>query len=157
MRIHGRQIYLFSGGDFSGLIPIGCSTECALDISVETIELCRRGGVERSRAGRKSWSVSADGFLAVDGGILSLPEIVGQPLSIAVIVLREDLLRLGADLSGIELDGEVTLVGCVIANSTKLSGSKGSPVKRGVSFIGDGELGLLVNRNGFPYILPIIL
>ena len=150
-------MYLFSGGDFSELTPIGSSTKCSLSIAVNTIGLCRRGGVERSRAGRKSWSISAGGFLAENGDILPFPKYVGQPLSIAISVLQEDLLRLGVDLPSIEFDSEVTLVGCVIVNSAKLSGAKGSFATRDVSFTGDGELGLLVDRDGFPYILPIEL
>ena len=150
-------MYLFSGDDFSGLTPIGCTTECALNISAETIKLCRRGGVERTRAGRKSWSVSVGGFLAENGYILVPPEIVGQPLLVAITVLRDDLLRLGVAVSTISPDEEVTLVGCVIVNSVKLSGVKNSLAIRNVEMVGDGALGLLIERRGFPYILPIVL
>ena len=158
MRIHGRQMYLYSGGNFSELTPIGCSTECALNISIETIELCHRGGVGRSRPGRKSWSVSARGFVADGGSFLEMSQIVGQPLSVAISVLRADLLRLGGvNLSAITPDEEVTLVGCVIISSANLGGSRGALATRDLSFVGDGELGVLVERRGFPYILPIIL
>lgn len=158
MRVHGRQIYLYPGNSFSDLTPIGCSTECALNISIETIELCHRGGMERSRPGRKSWSVSARGFVADGGSFLEMSQIVGQPLSVAISVIRGDLLRLGSvNLSAITPDEEVTLVGCVIASEANLVGSRGSLATRDVSLVGDGELGVLVERRGFPYILPIIL
>lgn len=157
MRIHGRQMFLYHGNNFSELTPIGCSTGCTLDISVETIELCRRGGAERSRPGRKSWGVTASSFVAQDGDIVEFSKIVGQPLSIAISILRGDLLSLGGvDLSAITLDEEVTLVGCVIASSANLNGFRGALATRDMSFAGDGELGVLVERGGFPYIFPIV-
>ena len=150
-------MYLFSGNDFSGLTPIGCTTECALNISAETIKLCRRGGVERSRAGRKSWSVSAGGFLAENGDILPMSKIIGQPLSVVITVLREDLLSSLPTISAIFPDEEITLIGRVIVDATKLVGANNSLTMRNVSMIGDGELGVLAERRGFPYIVPIIL
>lgn len=157
MRIHGRRMYLFSGGDLSELTPIGCTTECALNISVETIQLCRRAGVERSRAGRKVWGVSAGGFLVENGDILPTTKIIGQPLSVAITVLREDLLSSLPTISAICPDEEVTLIGRVIVDATKLVGANDSLTMRNVSMMGDGELGVLAERRGFPYIVPIIL
>lgn len=157
-RIEGRRMYIFSGNHYENLTPVAESTDCTLSLDSETIALCRRGDIDRKRAGLLSWGVECRGFYAFeDSPLLRLSQLFGQPYSVGITVLQRDLVLAGIPLDRVALDKEVTLVGLAILSSAEVAGGKAGLSSVRVGFTGSGEPGILAQRNGFPYILPIRL
>lgn len=150
-------MYIFSGNHYDNLTPVAESTDCTLTLDSDTIALCRKGG-ERKRAGRLSWGVECRGFYTFeDSLLLRLSQLFGQPYSVGITVLQRDLVWAGIKLDRVVLDKEVTLVGLTILSSAEIAGGKAGLSSVRISFTGSGEPGILAQRNGFPYILPIRL
>ncbi len=146
---------LFTGSTMSGLTPTAYSLECSLEISADTIPLCRQGGAERHRSGVKRWSVTTQELCDYMGGILPVERLVGQPLCVGISVLQRDIVEAGIKVES--PDPIITLVGVVIVSSIRLSGAVAGMTTKSLSYIGSGELGILAERNGFPYIIPLAL
>lgn len=154
-RIEGRRMYIFSGNHYEDLTPVAESTDCTLSLDSDTIALCRKGG-ERKRAGRLSWGVESRSFFTFETSpLLRLSQLFGQPYSVGITVLQRDLVWAGIKLDRVALDKEVTLVGLAILSSAEVAGGKAGLSSVRVGFTGSGEPGILAQRNGFPYILPI--
>lgn len=158
MRIRGEQLYIFSGESAGNTTPIGCSTDCVLSLTHSPVELCRKGGGRRLRAGYISWSVSCNGMYAYGNNtsMLRLANMIGQPISVVVSILQRELADAGVDLSMLTPEEEVSVVGTAILTSADYAGSKGGIATYAVSYAGSGELSLMVDRGGFPYIFPIV-
>lgn len=146
-------MYAFTGSA-DNLTPIGCSTDCSLDLSADVVSGSRRGNVRQRRAGQKSWNVSCRGWIA-GGGILSVAEKIGQPISVAFTVLQKDLVDAGVQLEDVSPDDEATLVGRAIVTNVSYNGGQ-SLATAEIAFSGSGSLNELRLQNGFTYILPII-
>lgn len=158
-KIRGQQLFLFANKSIRNLEPLALSTDCELSISADIIRLCRQGVAERSRAGLASWGVSCRGLYALgtDNNITSSPSLlIGQPFSVGFSVIKKELARIGI-VEESHLSEEATLVGTVIISNIKIGGSRAGISTYRTEFTGVGELGLLSERNGFPYILPILL
>ena len=153
MKIRGQQLYVFTGSA-DNLTPIGFSTDCSLDLSVDVVAGSRRGNVRQQRAGQRSWSVSCRGFIAEGVGLSAAAEI-GQPISVAVSVLKKALVEAGVQLADVTPDPDVTLTGRAIVTNIRYNGSQ-SLATAEITFTGSGELNELRTKNGFTYILPIV-
>ena len=151
--IRGQQLYIFTGA-LDSLTPIGCSTDCSLELTAATVAGARRGNARRQRAGLKSWGVSCLGFVA-EGGNFSALNKIGQPITVATTVLREELIKLGVQASSLSPDEVITLVGRAIVTNVRYKGSHSSLATAEIVFTGSGELGELRKQGGFTYIFPI--
>lgn len=153
MRVRGQQMYIFTGA-LDSLKPIGCSTDCSLDLSADTVAGARRGNVRRQRAGLKSWSASCLSFIA-EGVELATVGKIGQPISVAFSVLKKKLIEAGVRPSTLSPDETITLVGRAIVTNIRYKGSRSSLATAEITFTGSGALGELRKQNGFTYIFPI--
>lgn len=159
IKIRGQQMVLFANNHIRNLEPVALSTGCELSISADIIRLCRQGAAERSRAGLASWSVSCSGLSALDTDnsvVSASSSLIGQPFSVGFSVIKKELARIGL-VEESHLSEEATLVGIVIISNIKVGGFRTGISTYRAEFTGVGELGLLSERNGFPYILPILL
>lgn len=159
MRIAGGQIYVFtSSGD--GLRAVGSSSSCSLDVSAEPVELCAKGSAgRRYRPGRISWSVTTERFLsfADDGGMLADVTLIGQPITVAVSVLKRALVEAGVDPDTLSPDETATLVGEAVVTEIAPRGSKGTVAACVMTLQGSGILRAQHrDTDGFIYTLPII-
>lgn len=154
MRIRGQQLYVFTGSD-NDLTPIGCSTDCSLDLAADVVEGSRVGSTRRKRSGLCSWNASCRGF-AVEGVDFDLVKNLGQPITVAFSVLRAELVARGVELSAISPDDTATLVGRAVVTGIRYVGGKPGLATAEVQFTGTGELGELVEKDGFTYIFPIV-
>lgn len=156
MKIRGQQLYVFSG-ERDNLSPIGCSTSCSLELSSNTVEGCRSAsGLRKLRPATKGWKVTTDGFVSDNTFLSTATAAIGQPITIAFSVLRRELVEAGFDLSAVEPSAEVTLIGWALATATDYSARRSLFVTARQTFLGNGELRLLVKRGGFIYSLPLI-
>lgn len=153
MKTRGQQLYVFTGST-DNLTPIGCSTDCSLDLSVDVVSGSRRGNVRQQRAGQRSWSVSCLGFIAEGAGLSAAAEI-GQPISVAFSVLKKELVEAGVQLADVTPDAETTLTGRAIITNIRYNGGQ-SLATAEITFTGSGALNELRAKNGFTYILPIV-
>lgn len=158
LRISGRQLYLYAGGNRDDLEPICASISCSLSLSVDSMLLCRQESFRRLRPAYKSWEIECSRlcYLQKENPIFGLIDNVGQPLSMAISVLQKDICEAGIDISNIKPTANITLVGRVIPSSMAHNGRRGQMGSNTISFLGCGELGILVDWGGFPYILPIV-
>lgn len=155
MRIKGEQLYLFSGEMGQDLKPLALSTDCALRLSADSIEVCRvTGANKRYRKGLRCWSVDCESLLSISTFDSFIPAI-GQPITVAITLLQRDVVEAGIDLSRISPDKVVTLVGQSIISGISAQGSKSRISSYRIVFQGNGQIGALLERNGFPYVLPI--
>ena len=155
MRIKGEQLYLFSGEMGQDLKPLALSTDCALQLNADSVEVCRIiGAGRRYRKGLRRWSVDCERLLSISTLGAFIP-VIGQPITIAITLLQRDIVEAGINLSKISPDKAVTLVGQSIIASISAQGSKSRISSYRISFQGNGQIGALLERNGFPYVLPI--
>lgn len=156
MRIKGEQMYLFSGELGAELRPIALSTDCALTLNAEAVEVARTSPAGRKfRKGLRSWGIDCSNLTSLVG-FDKLAVEVGQPITVAITLLQKEVVDAGVDLSGIKPDKTVTLVGQSIITNVSVSGAKAQISAYRMSFVGNGQIGALVEQNGFPYVLPII-
>ena len=151
-RIRGQQLYIFTGA-LDSLTPIGCSTDCSLELTTDTVAGARRGNARRQRAGLKSWGVSC--LIFIEGADLSPFKIIGQPITVALSVLREQLVEAGVQPLTLSPDETITLVGRAIVTNLRYKGSRSSLATAEIVFTGSGALGELRKQNGFTYVFPI--
>ena len=156
MRIRGEQMYLFSGELGAELRPIALSTDCALTLESEAVEVARTSpSVRKFRKGLLSWSIDCANLASL-AGFDGLAVAVGQPITVAITILQKEAVAAGVNLAGIKPDKTVTLVGQSIITSASITGAKAQISAYRISFVGNGQIGALVEQNGFPYVLPII-
>ena len=156
MRIRGEQMYLFSGELGAELRPIALSTDCALTLNAEAVEVARTSpAVRKFRKGLLSWSIDCSNLTSLVG-FDKLAVEVGQPITVAITPLQKEVVDAGVKLDGVKPDKTVTLVGQSIITSASIAGAKAQISACRISFVGNGQIGALVEQNGFPYVLPII-
>lgn len=159
MRVAGGQIYAFTSAD-DGLKAVGSATDCAVDMAADRVELCPKGSTARRyRAGRISWSVTVSRFLSFDGGVGILPAScpLGQPITIAVSVLKRELVEAGVDPDTLPPGETATLTGEAIVVGIVPRGTRGTLATCEITFQGTGILRAMHrDTDGFIYTLPII-
>lgn len=151
-RVKGEQLYVFAGDN---LAPIGASTDCSLSVKADVVEVSARGRGRwrRFRSGKISWSIDCSGFFYFTPSILA----IGQPINIAISVLKRELVDKGVAPNTLATDGEATIHGTAIITDINVNGSNGSLATYRVSFQGSGELLAYANDDeGFPYSIPLI-
>lgn len=157
-RVKGKHLFIFSGATYAKMAPIAYTTECELSILADTLNLCAHRGVKRQRTSRISWSVSCsklDSSTIEEYSVFNIHAFIGQPLLVGFDVLTEALVAAGVPM--VIPNAETTLVGAVIAESVVVDAPLRGLESRRITFRGNGELGILGERNGFPYIFPIRL
>lgn len=147
-KIKGEQLYMFVGSA-DALKPIGCSTDCSLDLSADAIEKSKRGqgGWRTYRPGQKSWSMDCAGYYFDDASaptsIKSGKQMIGTTVKVAISVLSRALVEAGIDLSTVAPAPSHTLIGDAVVTRCGYSGSVGGLATYKISFTGSGELSLL--------------
>lgn len=157
MRIRGEQLYLFSGELTGDLRPIALSTDCALRIESSSVEVARQhSAVRQYRKGLSAWAIDCSNLISEENFLRQMLTI-GQPILIAITLLQREAVEAGIDISGVVPDKMLTLVGRGLVIAIAANGPKGQMAATRITFQGSGEIGALVERNGFPYVLPIVL
>lgn len=147
-KIKGERLYMFMGSA-DKLKPIGCSTDCSLDLSAEAIEKSKRGqgGWRTFRPGQKSWSMDCAGFyfenVEVPTNFKSGRNAIGTIVKVAITVLAREAVEAGIDLSTVAPTPSHTLIGDAVVTQCGYSGSQGGLATYKISFTGSGELLLL--------------
>lgn len=140
-RVRGEQLYMFLGADYK---PVGCSTNCSLSASVDTIEVSASGEWRNFRAGKKTWSMDCSGFyfddLTLPTNFLQGAKTVGATVRVAMTVLASELISAGIDIANLSPDGTHTIVGDAIINSSNYDGPREGLATYAISFQGTGEL-----------------
>ena len=140
-RVRGEQLYMFLGDDYK---PVGCSTDCSLSASVDTIEVSASGEWRNFRAGKKTWSMDCSGFyfddLTLPTNFLQGAKAVGTTVRVAMTVLASELTSAGIDIANLSPDGTHTIVGDAIITSSNYDGPRGGLATYAISFQGTGEL-----------------
>jgi predicted secreted protein len=157
-RVRGEQLYMFLGDDYK---PVGCSTDCSLSASVDTIEVSASGEWRNFRAGKKTWSIDCSGFYVRESttpvnalrGVLA----IGATVRVVMTALARELAEAGIDTDNLSPDGTHTIVGDAVITNCRYAGKRGELATYAISFLGSGAL-LPVGREfqGFPYALPIV-
>ena len=132
-------------GSADALSPIGCSTDCSLNLSADAIETSKRGqGAWRTyRPGQKAWSMDCAGFYfegATPTSFMKGREAVGTVVTVAISVLDRKLVEAGIDLSTVQPSSTHTLVGEAVVTDCSYSGSRGGMATYSISFKGSGSL-----------------
>ena len=133
-------------GSAEALTPIGCSTDCSLDLSAEAIEKSKRGqgGWRTFRPGQKSWTMDCAGFYfetaVVPSGFMGGRQALGTMVKVAITVLARELVEAGIDLSTVKPSATHTLIGDAIVTNCAYAGSQGGLATYKISFTGSGEL-----------------
>ena len=143
-KIKGEQLYMFMGSA-DALSPIGCSTDCSLNLSADAIETSKRGqGSWRTyRPGQKAWSMDCAGFYfdgATPTSFMKGRESIGTVVTVAITVLDRKLVEAGIDLSSVKPSSTHTLVGEAVVTDCSYSGSRGGMATYSISFKGSGSL-----------------
>ena len=144
-RIKGEQLYMFMGSA-GNLKPIGCSTDCSLDLSADAIETSKRGqgGWRTFRAGQKSWSMDCAGFYfdtdTIPTNFKQGRKAIGTIVKVAITVLARELVEAGIDLSTVQPAPSHTLIGDAVVTNCGYSGSQGGFATYKIQFTGSGEL-----------------
>lgn len=154
MRIKGEQLYLFSGESKADLKPIAFTTDAVLSLHSLLVEVSPVGRARRFMQGQKGWDIGFSGLLSVSAFDTAFR--IGQPITMAITIMRRDLVENGVDLSNVPIKKEYTIVGRGILNQIAVKGAKASISSLRCNIQGNGELGILATRGGFPYILPLV-
>lgn len=157
-RVKGKHLFIFSGATYAQMVPIAHSTECGLSISSDTLSLCAHRGVKRQRTSRISWSVNCsklNSSVIEEYSGFNISAFIGQPFLVGFDVLTEELIAAGVPTA--TPNAETTLVGAVIVESIVRDAPLRGLESQRITFRGTGELGILGERDGFPYIFPIEL
>lgn len=140
-RVRGEQLYMFLGADYK---PVGCSTDCALNASVDTIEVASSGAWRNFRPGKKTWSMDCSGFYLDDPTLptnfLQGIKQVGTTVRVAMTVLASELSAAGLDIANLSPDTTHTIVGDAIITNCNYDGDRGGLATYSISFQGTGEL-----------------
>ncbi len=143
-RVRGEQLYMFMGDNFT---PVGCSTDCSLNASVDTIEVSADGAWRCFRAGKKSWSMDCSGFYLEDSTLptnfLQGVKAVGTTVRVAMTVLASELVAAGLDITTLTPDASHTIVGDAIITDCDYDGQRSGLATYSIAFQGSGELSKL--------------
>lgn len=143
-KIKGEQLYMFMKTNDKWQ-PIGCSTDCSLNLSAEPIEISKRGiGAWRCfRAGSKSWGMDCAGFYfdsVLPTNFIQGADMVGSIIRVAMSVLEKSIIEAGVDLQTIAPHQTHTLVGDALITSCEYSGSRGGMATYKITVQGSGAL-----------------
>ena len=144
-KVKGEQLYMFIGSA-EALKPIGCSTDCSLNLSAEAIEKSKRGqgGWRIFRPGQKSWSMDCAGFYfetaVVPSGFMGGRQAIGTIVKVAITILERELVEAGIDLSTVKPSPAHTLTGDAVITNCAYAGSQGGLATYKISFTGSGDL-----------------
>ena len=109
MRIKGEQMYLFSGELGAELHPIALSTDCALTLNAEAVEVARTSpAVRKFRKGLQSWGIDCSNLTSLVG-FDKLAVEVGQPITVAITLLQKEVV---APVYSLLLQGEFAQDAC---------------------------------------------
>lgn len=143
-RVRGEQLYMFLGADYK---PVGCSTDCSLSASVDTIEVSASGEWRNFRAGKKTWSMDCSGFyfddLTLPTNFLQGAKAVGATVRVAMTVLASELVAAGLDITTLTPDASHTIVGDAIIIDCNYDGQRSGLATYSIAFQGSGELSKL--------------
>lgn len=143
-RVRGEQLYMFLGDDYK---PVGCSTDCSLSASVDTIEVSASGEWRNFRAGKKTWSMDCSGFyfddLTLPTNFLQGAKAVGATVRVAMTVLASELTSTGIDIANLSPDVTHTIVGDAIITSSNYDGPRGGLATYAITFQVTGEIKVL--------------
>lgn len=135
----GEQLYLFMNDR-----PVGCSTECSVDFSAETIEVAATGGWRCFRPGHKAWSMGCSGFYFDDTELptnfIKGSQAIGTKVTVAMTVLARELVEAGIDLGSVTPDVVHTIVGEAIVTDCRYAGARGSLATYSIQLQGSGEI-----------------
>ena len=135
----GEQLYLFMNDR-----PVGCSTECSVDFSAETIEVAAAGGWRCFRPGRKAWSMGCSGFYFDDTELptnfVKGTQAIGTKVTVAMTVLGSALVEAGINLETITPDTVHTITGEAIITACRYAGAQGSMATYSIQLQGSGEI-----------------
>ena len=133
--LDGGKVTLFVK-DGANYTPIGYSTSCSLELSVDTRETSYKGsgGWNTKRSGNKSWTASADGLVAYDdtdnGYVYSMDTaIVGDPITIYYVAGESD-----------PVTGDIAYTGDAIITSVSSTAGDNEDVTYSVSLEGASAL-----------------
>lgn len=143
-RVKGEQLYMFieHGNAWQ---PIGCSTDCSLNLTAEAIEVSKKGqgGWRRFRPGTKQWNMDCAGFYmesVLPTNFVVGVNAIGQTIRVAMSVLESSLVEAGINLSAVTPNDTHTVVGDAVITSCEYSGSRGGLSTYRISVQGSGEL-----------------
>lgn len=138
-KVKGKQLYMFMDGT-----PVGCSTDCSLDFSAETVETAGAGNWRTFRAGRKGWNMTCSGFYfeasALPVNFVAGSKAIGTETMVAMTVLAKDLIERGIDLGTVEPNAEHAVVGRAIITSCRYAGSVNGVATYAIDFQGSGDI-----------------
>lgn len=142
-RVRGEQLYMFmDSGD--GMVPIGCSTECSLNLRAATIEVSSAGGWRNFRSGRKEWNMSCSGFYfenaALPTNFLVGTKAIGTTVTVAMSILARSLVEAGIDLENISPDSVQSIMGTAIIVDCRYDGPKSGHATYTIDLQGTGEI-----------------
>lgn len=135
----GEQLYLFINNR-----PVGCSTECSVDLSAGVIEVAATGGWRCFRPNHKAWSMGCSGFYFEDSELptnfIKGSQAIGTQVTVAMTVLGRALVEAGINLETITPDAVHTITGEAIITDCRYAGAQGTMATYSIQLQGSGEI-----------------